>query len=433
MNKKNIRIGIAFSVLIIGSVLFFNRPAKNSDNILIEVKKGLFIVDVITTGELEAKNSVEIQGPTGLRSHRIWQVTIQDMIEEGTYVNKGDYVARLDASELTNKLSEYQIEYDKIQSQFVQTQLDTTLQMRQSRDDLINLAYGIEEREMTLEQSQFEPPATIKKAKIEVEKATRAHQQAQENYFIKQKQNIAKMTEVTASLKKQGLELKGLKELTQKFMIYAPEDGMLIYYKDFEGTIKIGSQISAWNPIVATLPDLSVMLSQTYVNEVDIRKIKKNQPVEIGLDAFPEKRLEGKVIRVANVGEQRPNSDAKVFKVSVELLGTDELIKPSMTTSNKIITQTHQDALFIPLECLYNYQDSITYVYQKSGINVIKKEVIIGETNSDEVIILKGLAFGDEVYLSKIKEAEDQEIIRLSEVKIKASQHLGLNSSSETF
>ena len=433
MNKKNIRIGIAFSVLIIGSVLFFNRPAKNSDNILIEVKKGLFIVDVITTGELEAKNSVEIQGPTGLRSHRIWQVTIQDMIEEGTYVNKGDYVARLDASELTNKLSEYQIEYDKIQSQFVQTQLDTTLQMRQSRDDLINLAYGIEEREMTLEQSQFEPPATIKKAKIEVEKATRAHQQAQENYFIKQKQNIAKMTEVTASLKKQGLELKGLKELTQKFMIYAPEDGMLIYYKDFEGTIKIGSQISAWNPIVATLPDLSVMLSQTYVNEVDIRKIKKNQPVEIGLDAFPEKRLEGKVIRVANVGEQRPNSDAKVFKVSVELLGTDELIKPSMTTSNKIITQTHQDALFIPLECLYNYQDSITYVYQKSGINVIKKEVIIGETNSDEVIILEGLAFGDEVYLSKIKEAEDQEIIRLSEVKTKASQHLGLNSSSETF
>ena len=148
---------------------------------------------------------------------------------------------------------------------------------------------------------------------------------------------------------------------------------------------------------------------------------------------FPKKKIEGKVIRVANVGEQRPNSDAKVFKVSVELLSADELIKPSMTTSNIIITQTHQDALFIPLECLYNYQDSVTYVYQKSGINVIKKEVIIGETNSDEVIILEGLAFGDEVYLSKIKEAEDQDIIRLSEVKTEASQQLGLNSSSKPF
>ena len=175
------------------------------------------------------------------------------------------------------------------------------------------------------------------------------------------------------------------------------------------------------------------MLSQTYVNEVDIRKIKKSQLVEIGLDAFPEKSIEGKVIKVANVGEQRPNSDAKVFKVSVELLGTDELIKPSMTTSNKIITQIHQNALFIPLECLYNYHDSITYVYQKNGINVIKKEVIIGETNSDEVIILDGLDFGDEVYLSKIKEAEDQDIIRLSESKTAVSEQLGLNSPSKTF
>jgi hypothetical protein len=104
-----------------------------------------------------------------------------------------------------------------------------------------------------------------------------------------------------------------------------------------------------------------------------------------------------------------------------------------MTTSNIIITQTHQDALFIPLECLYNYQDSVTYVYQKSGINVIKKEVIIGETNSDEVIILEGLAFGDEVYLSKIKEAEDQDMIRLSESKTEVSAQLGLNSPSKTF
>ena len=105
MNKKNTRISIAVSIVILVSVFFLNRPTKNNDNILVQVKKGEFIVDVITTGELEAKHSVEIQGPIGLRAHRIWQVTIQDMIDEGTYVKKGDYVARLDASELTNKLS----------------------------------------------------------------------------------------------------------------------------------------------------------------------------------------------------------------------------------------------------------------------------------------------------------------------------------------
>jgi HlyD family secretion protein len=322
----------------------------------------------------------------------------------------------LDASELTNKVSETQIELDKIQSQFIQIQLDTTLQMRQSRDELINLKYEIEDRQMTLDQSQFEPPATIKKAEIEVEKAVRALQQAEENYLIKQRQNVAKMTEVTASLNKQRLELTGLNELIEKFTINAPEDGMLIYYKDFEGTVKTGSQINAWNPVVATLPDLTIMISETYVNEVDIRKISTDQLVEVGLDAFPEKKINGKVIRVANVGEQRPNSDAKVFKVSIELFGTDNMIKPGMTTSNRIITKVYPEALSIPLEALYNYQDSITYVYKKSGINVIKQEVIIGATNSNEVVVMGGLIWEDQIYLTKVKGTDEQEILLIPEM-----------------
>src|SRR5690606_12070834 len=112
-------------------------------------------------------------------------------------------------------------------------------------------------------------------------------------------------------------------------------------------------------PIVATLPDLSKMLSKTYVNEVDIRKVKPGQEVEIGFDAFPDKKLKGKVAKVANVGEQRPNSDAKVFEVEIEVFGTDPLLKPGMTTSNKIITKTIENALYIPLECLHSQYDSI--------------------------------------------------------------------------
>ena len=90
---------------------------------------------------------------------------------------------------------------------------------------------------------------------------------------------------------------------------------MVIYTKGWDGKpIKAGSQISTWRPVVATLPDLSVMLSKTYHNEVDVRKVKTGQKVEIGLDAFPDKKLTGVVTRVANVGEQRPNSDSKVLK-----------------------------------------------------------------------------------------------------------------------
>src|SRR5690606_38240671 len=203
-----------------------------------------------------------------------------------------------------------EIELEKAQAAFVQTQLDTTLQMRQSRDELINLRYNVEEMKIVLEQSKFEPPATIKQNEINLEKAQRALDQALENYKIKKRQNIEKIRTVNAELRKVQGEHNGMMQLIATFDISAPEPGMVIYRKGWDGEpIEAGSQVSTWDPVVATLPDLTTMMSKRYVNEVDVRKVKRGQRVEIGLDAYPDKKLFGQVINVANVGEQRPNSD----------------------------------------------------------------------------------------------------------------------------
>jgi multidrug efflux pump subunit AcrA (membrane-fusion protein) len=158
------------------------------------------------------------------------------------------------------------------------------------------------------------------------------------------------------------------------------------------------------------------MISVTYVNEVDIRKVEVGQEVIIGLDAFPEKKLSGSVIKVANVGEQRPNSDAKIFQVNIELNEKDDLLKPSMTTSNQIITKTYDSALHIPIEALFNQDDSITYVFKKSGLSTEKREVMIGASNTNEVVILAGLEEGDEVYLNRITSLEGEPVELIPEM-----------------
>lgn len=416
IKKPILLVGAGLLVVLFLSYLIFGGSTVADTSLIAQVKQGQFVSDITTTGELKAKNSVEIIGPSKLRAYRIWQVTVQDMIDEGTFVKKGQYIAKLDPSELTNKISETQLELEKVESKYIQTQLDTTLQMRESRDELINMEYDVEEKQLILDQSQYEPPAKIKQAEIELAKSKRKLSQAKENYLIKRDQNGAKMAEISASLRKQQHELRGMEELLAEFTITAPEDGMLIYYKSWNGVVKTGSQIQAWNPIVATLPDLSIMLSETYVNEVDIRKIKVDQKVEIGLDAFPDKKLKGKVIKVANVGEQRPNSDAKVFQVGIELEEKDELIKPAMTTSNKIITETIDDALYIPLECLNVQDDSITYVFKKSGLGFVKQEVKLGSANTNEVIIEGGLTKDDQLYLSVLDDLKDEAVLLLPEM-----------------
>lgn len=399
--KKKLWIGAAVVLVLLVSYFAFSGGDAASTDVLTNVQKGTFKIEIETTGELEAKNSVKILGPVQLRDFRIWTVTIQNIVDEGTVVKKGDWVATLDRSEFQNRFNEKQIELEKASSRFTQTQLDTTLQMRQSRDELVNLGYALEENQIILDQSKFEPPATIKQNEINLDKARRAHEQALENYKIKKRQNTEKMREVSAELKKVENEFQAMTRVMESFNVVAPEDGMVIYVKGWDGkAMKAGSQVQMWDPQVASLPDLTTMMSKTYVNEVDVRKVKPGQDVQIGLDAYPDKKLVGKVVRVANVGEQRPNSDSKVFEVAIEIDGSDATLRPSMTTSNKIIAKVIDNALSVPLECLHSESDTITYVFKKNGINTIKQEVSVGETNASHVVVLGGLTADDRIYLS---------------------------------
>lgn len=413
--KKNLLIGAGVVVVLL--VAFFvvkGSKSPETTDIIANVKTGPFKVEIETTGELEAKNSVKIQGPSSLRDFRIWQIVVQNIVDEGTVVKKGDWVATLDRSEFQTRFNDKLIELDRENAEYVQTQLDTTLELRGARDQLINLKYTVEEKEIIYEQSKFEPPATIKQAEINVERAKREYSQALENYKIKKRKNAAKMREQAAELRKVQNEHDAMMAAIQSFTITAPEAGMVIYEKSrHDGKpIKAGSQINMWDPTVATLPDMTTMMSKTYVNEVDVRKVKPGQKVEVGLDAYPDKKLNGKVVRVANVGEERPNSDAKVFEVSVEIEGTDPTLRPSMTTSNKIITSLIDNALFVPLECLHSHFDTVTYVYKREGLNIVKQEVMIGETNANDAVIVGGLEEGDRVYLS-IPGGQDEKSIEL--------------------
>ena len=402
-------------VVVLAAAWFVLRPGSKADaDMLVPVKKGEFEILVSASGELEAKNSVRITGPSSLQAIQIWQVKISDLVAEGTAVKKGDYIALLDKTEIGNKLRERETELQKEESRFVQTQLDTTLTLRAARDELTNLAFTVKEKEIVLEQSKYEPPATIRQAEIDMQKAKRSYEQAKENYRIKKNQAAAKMQEVAVLVDQNKSRVQQITDIMKEFTINAPESGMVIYQREWNGRKKtVGSTIQPWDPTVATLPDLSVMLSKTYVNEVDIRKIKKDQIVRIGLDAFPEKKLSGKVISVANVGEQMPNSDSKVFEVNIQVNESDTTLRPAMTTSNNIVANKLKDVLFAPLECLHSQGDSLTYVFKKSGASIVKQQVKIGQTNDNEAVIIEGVKEGDDLYLSVPKNAESKQLVLL--------------------
>ncbi|MEE9360965.1 MAG: RND transporter [Cellulophaga sp.] len=413
MNKKKLLfIGIPV-ILLLFSYFYYNSDTDEDISITAKVIKGEFLNEVIISGEAQSTSLTKINGPKNMRKFKLRDIKIQDLIPEGTVVKKGDYVGRLDPSGVNEQIIDANLNLETAQSKYTQEQLDTTLTLKQERTAIKDLEYNIEENKLELEQSIYEPPATIKKLEIGIERLVRDIKEKKEDYYIKKRKAVAKMVEVGTEVSKIQKKINELMELQKSFTIHSDANGMITYAKNWDGTKrKVGSSISMWDPAIATLPDLTLMESKTYANEVDIRKIKKELNVTIGFDAFPDITLDGVITTVANVGEKKRGSDIKIFQVLIKIKETHESIRPGMTTSNRILINKEEDVLMVPLEAIFS-KDSISYVYTKSGYSINKKQIELGESNVDTVIIKTGLEENDIVYLSKPEGLEEKDITLL--------------------
>ena len=414
-------IGGAVAVLlaVTGAFVMSSDTGDEDSALIARVKKGEFKVTVTTSGELRAVKFVKITGPANAPAANQWNMKIASLVPEGTIVKEGDVVAELDRTQIGTRVTELTTSLQKAQAVFEQAELDSTLNLSKAREELKTMELALEEMRLAKEQAVYEAPTVKRKAEIDYEKAERALAQGRKDIVTKTSQAQAKMREVGAERDRFSNQMKIVQDVMMGYSIKSPAAGMVIYEKEWNGKKRTaGSQIWGGDPTVATLPDLSQMESQTYVNEIDIRKVSVGQPVELTLDSDPSKKFLGKITHVANVGEQRPNTDAKVFEVKVLLTQSDTTLRPGMTTSNKIETARIPNVLFIPIEAV-STDSGVTVVYKKSGASVVKQEIETGTTSDDEIVVLRGVEEGDRVLLATPANAAQMTVARLTGPSLK--------------
>ena len=396
---KKIFFWIFFAVVSAGFYYWFVRGNKTGDaNLTVTVQHGDFEILVVVTGELSAKHFENVVSPD-LRSgvFRVNEFRIQDLVAEGTIVRAGDYVAELDRGPANNAIRDLleRIERQEVQCETVR--MDTALQLRGTRDDILNREFRLEALKLRLDGMIFEPPATVRQAEIEFEEAARGLEQQRRRYALQEQHCKNWMSDTERTLRNLQNQHDFMVELLEGFTIKAPRNGMVIYRRERNNQKRrAGSVITPWDNVVATLPDLSIMISRTFVNEIDISKVKVGQEVRIGIDAFPEKNYTGTITSIATIGEQIAGSDAKVFEVLIELNDSDLILRPSMTSSNTIVINTMKDITYISIDAIFS-QDSIPFVY---STNQTKQIVVLGQANDNEIIVEHGLSAGDKIYVS---------------------------------
>lgn len=402
---------IVLPLLIVGGIVagtLYSKSYKKSSQrtaITARVKKGVFEVGVSAGGELRAKKSQQILAPAiEMQGAGLFQTTISNLVPEGTVVNAGDFVAELDRNQLGTRIKDVQAELEKVNTQLEQAKIDTAIDLRNLRDQIVNLEFTIEEKQLLVNQSKYEPQSVFRQAMIDKEKSERDLNQLRNKYKLTLEKSVAKIAEINAGIKQSQGKLQRLNELSAKFRVTAPKPGMVIYARSWNGKKGPGSQVSAWDPEVAELPDLTMMVSKSFVNEVDISKVRMGQDVNITVDAFPNKVYTGQVLSIANVGEDMRNYDTKVFEVIINIAERDSILKPAMSTTNDIKVHRFENAISVPIESVTI--DSLAYVYKISDGKIIKQEVILGPANGVEIMVITGLIENEEVRLTSPTDKE---------------------------
>ncbi|MGD9931124.1 MAG: efflux RND transporter periplasmic adaptor subunit [Mangrovibacterium sp.] len=404
-NRKNLLL-VLIPIVLLVFIVAFRSNKQESPMITSTVQRGEFKVKVYSSGQIESENKENIPVPAKLsdRSLRIWNLKITELVEEGTYVDSGDFVARLDPEAVQEQIKNVQDEMDKAYTEYQDAKIDSNLNLSNQRDAITNALLDMEEKKIIMNESIYESPSIQKKAQMDYDKAERKHGQELNAYQLKKQQEENKVNRQFIGFRQLKERYEGLEELYRSLTITAPKAGIVTYIKNPWGVTKVGSDVGG-NGAVATIPDMSNLISRTFINEIDISKVKEGQRVEIGIDAFPDKKMTGEVISIANIGQTMPNSDAKVFEVKIKVFGEDKDLKPAMTTSNVIYTNTYPDTLSIPADAVFE-NDSMQFVYLlRSGL--VRQVVKLGEENENFVLVAKGLSEGDEVCLNEPEGAAD--------------------------
>lgn len=389
-------VGIVLLILI-SAMIFFSSISNRGDNIPIyKVKKGVFSITITESGELRAKNSISILAPR-IRGN----LKIVYLIPEGTYVKPGDIVCKFDASEVMVNLRDAETRLEIAISNKEKLIANQKSQIAQSESQLKSAELSFELSKLKLEQIKFEAQAIQQQAKLEHEKNRLSFEQTKKEMESKNVILKSEMAMQEIEIKQKQYDLEKVKSDLQLLTVKTQTEGLVVYSTNFANQgRKFAIGDTPWGGAeIITLPDLSAMESKTYINEVDVSKIKVGQQVIVKLDAFQDSSFLGEISSIASMGKNKElNSSIKVFEALISIKKRSDILRPGMTSSNKIIIHEIPRTIFIPQEAVFE-KNGEKIVFLKNGDDFDEHKIELGEKGEDYIVVKKALKDGDEVAL----------------------------------
>jgi HlyD family secretion protein len=184
--------------------------------------------------------------------------------------------------------------------------------------------------------------------------------------------------------------------------VRADVPGIVVYRDVFFGSEprkpQVGDQVWANQPLLI-LPDVSRMVVETRIREIDIHKVADNQRVTVRVDAYPDLRLSGSVSLIGTLAqEERERRGTKFFGVSVRINESDARLRPGMTARVAVQVEQRAKALYLPVDAVHE-KDGRSFCFVLGRGQPELREIVLGPSNADFVVVERGLGAGERVLL----------------------------------
>ncbi len=307
MEKKSRKKLFIFLGVVVVLIIFIIASLGKSGGSKTKVQ-----TDKVTRGDITASvsGSAKIQPEIQVKiSAKVSGQIIRLGVEEGDFVKRGQFLVALDQEFYRAALKQEKSNYDYTVAGLMKSENEYERTKKLYADNLAS------EAELDMAKSTFQQSAA------NVKQAEASKEQAEDN--------LAKTT------------------------IYAPMDGTVSQLNKKVGEMAMGSQFTL--DVIMIVADLTKMLAETEIDENDVVSVSLGDTSNIEIDAFPDTTFLGVVKEIANTGSSRglgTQEEVTNFLVKVSMLTKPEGLRPSMSATVDVLTETHKNTLMVPIQCI---------------------------------------------------------------------------------
>lgn len=399
-------------VLVVAGVYGYQQWAKqvaskSSATLMVKTAKavvGPLDVRLRMTGQTSARNFVNVTTPLMRGPESRGSMTLLKLVSGGALVKKGQLIVDIDAQSIQDHIDDIRDTVAAAENDIKKRKSEQSVEWETMQQTLRVTKASFEKARFDAKPSEIRTPIERELMKLSVDESDARYKQQVGDVDQRKLSQAAEIKILELTLERHRRHLARHEHDLTAFRIFSPMNGLAVMGSVWRGgdmaQFQEGDQVYPGQPIMKVVDPSSMQVEAT-VSQADSGELRIGQRVRIGVDAFKDLNLNGRVYSIGAlaVGGWRQNNYIRSVPIRVMVEGTDPRLIPDLSAHADVLLETIPSQLQVPISGVTEEGGKAT-VQVRGGIGWATRGVTLGKRNNTNVAITSGLKAGEEIRLN---------------------------------